>query len=335
MKISTWKVFSILFLVFINHMNAQKLEKKYEIDSLIYLHKSYNTKNHIINFLEVTMPFVKEKKDLIFFLQGSYPSPLISEDDNGKFLLLPFNLKEISKENIFVIISKPKIPVYTHFKDLDDNFQFDDEKTLSNYMKLNTLDYLSNEVNFLITKYSKDKRIKNIYVIGHSQGGRVAANIRKKKIKKIAILSVNLLGRYEESVNQLRYQEISKQDSSFQNEIEKEYTSFSELKNNYKFKDTYEDLSLKSYKTFTFPSIINEIEKIKIPTLIAYGTNDIGVSFTNDIMRLRLIEENKENFNFKVYPLLNHNFEKTNNITKENESQWQKVLEETILWLKN
>jgi esterase/lipase len=171
-------------------------------------------------------------------------------------------------------------------------------------------------------------------VIGHSQGGRIAANIRKKKIKKIAILSVNLLGRYEESINQLRYQEVSKQDSSFQNEIEKEYASFIRLKNKDKFKDTYEDLSLKSYKTFTFPSTIREIEKIKIPTLIAYGTNDIGVSFTNDIIRLQLIEKNRKNFNFKVYPLLNHNFEKTNNTTKENESQWQTVLEETILWLK-
>lgn len=334
MQINILKVFSILFLFYVYKVNAQKIEKKYEIDSLDYFHKSYQVKNDTINFLEITKPFIKEKKDLIIFLQGSNPSPLISEDDNGKFLLMPFDLKKITKDNIFVIISKPKIPVYQHFKDLDDNFQIDNRKILSEYMKYNTLKYLSAEVNFLIKKYSKDKRVKNIYLIGHSQGGRVATNVKKSNIKKLAILSVNLFGRYEESINKLRYNEISKQDSSFQINIEKEYISFNQLKHHDKFKNTYEDLSLKSYKTFTFPSTLNEIKKIKIPTLIAYGANDIGVCFSNDIIRLELIEKNKNNFSFKTYAFLNHNFEKINITTGEQESQWQKVLEETIFWLK-
>ncbi len=336
MRMNIWKAFSIFCLVILSSgLNAQKLIEKYEIDSLTYLHKSFETKKKTINFLEVTKKIeTTEKRDLIFFLQGSSPSPLISEDDNGKFLLLPFNLKKLSQENIFVIISKPNIPVYKHFESLDDDFKVDDKKILDQYIQSNTLEYLSDEVNVLVNKYCGNKRIRNIYVIGHSQGARVAINIRKKKVKKIAILSVNLLGRYEESINRLRYDEISKQENTLQDEIEKEYNSFKTLKHKNNFNNTYDDLSLKSYKSFTFPSSLDELEKTKIPMLIVYGTNDIGVSFSNDLIRLKLIDQDKENFSFKTYPLLNHNFERFNTTTKTNDNYWQKVLEETIVWLK-
>ncbi|AZA73168.1 hypothetical protein [Chryseobacterium indoltheticum] len=334
MKINIWKVFSVLFFILINHLNAQKLIKKYEIDSLTYLHKSFQIKKNTINFLEIENDTSTKKKDLIIFLQGSNPSPLISEDDNGKFLLMPFNLKEFCNDNIFIIIAKPKISLYKHFQDLDDNFQEDNEKILFDYMRLNTLQNLTQEVNIIIKKYSYDKRINNIYVIGHSQGGRVAMNINKKKIKKIAVLSVNLLGRFEESITNLRYEEISKQDSLISNKVEKEYVSYKRLKNNNDFKNTYNDLSLESYKSFTFPSTFNQIKKNKTSTLIAYGTNDIGVCFTNDLMRLELLARNKKNYYFKTYSLLDHNFNKLNLKTKSKDNYWQKVLEDTIVWLK-
>jgi len=335
MKINIWKVFGILLIIFIDGVKAQKTVEQYKIDSLIYIHKSIEFKKDTINFLEIAKPSVhQEKKDLIFFLQGSDPSPLISEDDNGKFLLLPFDLKELSDNTVFVIISKPKIPVYQHFKDLDDHFKIDDQKILTEYMKRNTLEYLADEVNVLVRKYSRHNRIKNIYVIGHSQGGRIASHIKKNRVKKMAVLSVNLLGRYEESINKLRYEEISKQDSLVNNKIEKEYKSFGILKGRKTFNNTFEDLSLKSYKTFTFPSTFNQILKTEIPVLVVYGTNDIGVCLTNDIVRLPLMEKNKKNIHFKTYPLLNHNFEKRNPGTNENETHWQRVLKETIIWLK-
>ena len=90
MKINIWKAFSILFTIFIMCVKAQNTVEQYKIDSLIYIHKSIGFKKDTINFLEIIKPSIhQKKKDLILFLQGSDPSPLISEDDNGKFLLLP------------------------------------------------------------------------------------------------------------------------------------------------------------------------------------------------------------------------------------------------------
>lgn len=333
MKTNNYKFFILLWILFATSVNAQQLVEKYTIDSLNFLHKSIPFKNDSVNFLEITKdPESDRKKDLIFFLQGSDPSPLISEDDNGKFLLLPFDIKELSRENIFIVISKPKIPVYLHFKDLDDHFKINDRKILTSYFKDNTLQYLSDEVNLLTKIYAKDKRIRNIYVIGHSQGGRVVLHIHHKKIRKIAVLSVNLFGRYEESINRMRYEEISRQDSTVQKKIEQEYLSYHQLIRRTRFSDTLDDLSLKSYKTFTVPGSFAELEKIKIPILIAYGSNDIGVAFSNDMIRLRLTD--KKNFSFKVYPLLSHNFEKPSNAGNENENHWQQVFEETVAWLK-
>lgn len=334
MKITIWKIFSTLFLLIcISYTSGQKFVKNYDIDSLSLIHKRISVKNDSINFLEITKdPESGRKKDLIFFLQGSDPSPLISEDDNGKFLLLPFDIKQLSRENIFVVISKPKIPVYQHFKDLDDHFKIDDQKILMSYFKYNTLQYLSDEVNLLTKIYAKDKRIRNIYVIGHSQGGRVALHIRHKKIRKIAVLSVNLFGRYEESINRMRYEEISGQDSTLDKKIEQEYLSYHQLIRRTRFGDTLDDLSLRSYKTFTIPGSFTELEKIKIPVLIAYGSNDIGVAFSNDIIRFRLA--GKENFSFQVYPLMSHNFERHTQAKNENENHWQQVFEETVTWLK-
>lgn len=333
MKTDTYKFFILLYFLFIIPIYGQQVVKKYSIDSLTLFHKRIPFKNDSVNFLEITKePESEGKKDLIFFLQGSDPSPLISEDDNGKFLLLPFDNKQLSRENIFVVISKPKIPVYQHFKDLDDNFKVDNQKILTSYFKYNTLEYLSDEVNLLTKIYAKDKRIRNIYVIGHSQGGRVVLHIHHKKIKKIAVLSVNLFGRYEESINRIRYEEISQQDSTVQKKIEQEYISYNQLVRRTRFSDTLDDLSLRSYKTFTIPGSFAELEKIKIPILIAYGSNDIGVVFSNDMIRLRLTDKN--NLSFKVYPLLSHNFEKLNTTNNENENHWQQVLEETIAWFK-
>lgn len=207
MKSDICKFFILLCILFIIPICGQHLVEKYSIDSLTLFHKRIPIKNDSVNFLEITRdPESGGKKDLIFFLQGSDPSPLISEDDNGKFILLPFDIKELSRENIFVVISKPKIPVYQHFKDLDDHFKIDDQKILTSYFRFNTLEYLSDEVNLLTKIYAKDKRIRNIYVIGHSQGGRVVLHIHHKKIRKIAVLSVNLFGWYEESISKMRYE---------------------------------------------------------------------------------------------------------------------------------
>ncbi len=333
MKADICKFFIFSCILSAVKIHAQQLVEKYAIDSLTLFHKRILVKNDSFNYLEITKyPESRRKKDLIFFLQGSDPSPLISEDDNGKFLLLPFDIKELSRDNIFILISKPKIPVYQHFKDLDNSFKIDDQKILTSYFKYNTLQYLSDEVNLLTKIYAKDKRIRNIYVIGHSQGGRVVLHVHHKKIRKIAVLSVNLFGRYEESINRMRYEEISRQDSTVQKKIEQEYVSYNQLVRRSRFSDTLDDLSLRSYKTFTIPGSFAASKKIKIPILIAYGSNDIGVAFSNDMIRLKLAD--KKNFSFKVYPLLNHNFEKPSTANNENENHWQQVFEETVAWLK-
>jgi hypothetical protein len=66
---------------------------------------------------------------------------------------------------------------------------------------------------------------------------------------------------------------------------------YNQLVRRTQFNGTLDDLSLRSYKTFTVPGSFTELEKIKIPILIAYGSNDIGVAFSNDLIRLRLTDK--------------------------------------------
>ena len=329
MKIYIYKVFSLFLFLFSVFSFSQKFIENFEIDSITYLHKEIKKKKRIVNFIEATNND-NNPKDLIIFIQGSNVTPLISEDEGGKFLIIPFEIKNYLKDNLFLFVSKPFIPIFKNAKDLDENYNIIDKKILYDYQKLNTLNVLLSDIYEIIKKYSKSPNVRNIYIIGHSQGARIAAALNEKKIKKTAILSVNLYGRFQEEISNLRFNNLL--NKQYLKDGDAIYSNYKNLKNAVLIGNDENTLSNISYKSFSFPTTISFLVKKQNPVLIVYGGKDVGVSFSNDLARFEFLNNRKDNIFFKVYNKLNHNFEEENE--KEKKFYWQEVFEDVIIWLK-
>lgn len=85
-------------------------------------------------------------------------------------------------------------------------------------------------------------------------------------------------------------------------------------------------------KSFSRP-LINDWLKIKIPTYLAYGTNDIASDLC-DLVPLFYIQNSKTNLTYKRYLNLEHNFfeVKENERANYEKEHWQEVMNEFIKW---
>ncbi len=325
------KVFSYVSFFLFTTVFGQITVQTYKIDKVNYIHKKISLpSNNEVNYLEVGPKEDINKHDVFIFIQGSNITPLISEDDNGKFLLIPFSIERYIDNNKFVIVGKPHIPVYAHFESLTDDFVISDPSTVGKYFQSNTLRDLASGINELIKIYHRNNKVRDIYIIGHSQGARVAAAVNDKYVRKIAMLSVNLFGRFHEEVSRKRFDNITKGLSQDMEPIYDEYQTLQ--KQQFKSLPNTKVSSLVSYKSFTWPSTISFVKKLKAPTLIVYGGNDIGVAFSNDLARFEIEDHLKNNIIFKSYNDLDHNFKR--NTSAVNDDYWQNVIDDCITWLK-
>ncbi len=304
---------------------------QYEINGVTYIHKKVqNFNGEPTDFIEAGPATNGKPYDVFVFVQGSSASPLISEDDNGKFLLLSFTVDQFIAENKFVIAGKPHIPVYSHYENLTDNFEISETSVLKKYFASNTVEIQAKGIDQIIKELRNDDKVKNIFLIGHSQGARIIAAVKEKYVQKRALLSVNLYGRFHEEVAKKRFESIT---DDRKINLEKTYNDYQSLKlKSFPESLNFADLSLQSYKSFTWPSTYNLIKKLRKPVLIAYGGHDVGVSFSNETARFELQDEKKENIRFRSYEGLDHNFKSVN--AGNNNEFWQDVMEDTVKWLK-
>jgi hypothetical protein len=59
---------------------------------------------------------------------------------------------------------------------------------------------------------------------------------------------------------------------------------------------------------FSYPPPMTYLQKLKTPVLVTYGTRDYGLSGGADYFRSEMIRLNKNNFTFKDYIGVEHNF---------------------------
>lgn len=251
-----------------------------------------------------------QEKPLFLFVQGSLPRPLCIYNKAGQhYSTFPFDVLPYLKDYHFAIIGKPGIPLVAQAEHLK-NMNFRDPLTNTfprDYCKNNHLDYYVNRnkavLDFLGKKDWVDET--NITVAGHSEGFMIAYKmaVEKANMHHLILLNGNLAGRILSIIINER-----KKEAKTQSEHTEEFFDYWEYLNQL---DTYsDDCSIKDSEkataSFSYP-YMQDLPNINLPVFIGYGTRDGAVLFMDQI-RVEAIRQHKDNFHFKSYLGLEHNF---------------------------
>lgn len=302
-----------------------------------FRHLQTNYKNDTINILIKSKKGEENKlKPIFLFCQGSQPQPLIKYDEQGMYGVFPFPTDSLELNYHIVIISKPNIPIIADSKTLNREMCFVDPitgKFPKKYSDRNYLDYYVNRNISVINFLQKQPFINSnkLVVAGHSEGSTIASKLALvcKKVTHLIYASGNPLGRIQSIINQNRINETDT-DSTRYAESDFEYWQ-QVVSDNNSLDDTYGDTYKATYG-FSIPPI-QYLEKLKIPIFVCYGTKDVSLPF-NDYLRAEMIRQKKNNFTFKAYIGLEHNFfplTETGQIDYD-KFNWDKVANEWWKW---
>ncbi len=338
------KISLIIFLFLFVNVYGQKINTN-------KVCKSLNVANFSIKGIDFIVYNKGNKpKPILLFIRGNGAIPLII--DNTLAGAFPFKVDSLSKDFSYVVVSKPGLPLcvdsihhkYINIKKgkvvyIDNN----DIKPLD-YVKNNNKDSLTSRINkvidFLAAQSWVDK--KQIFVVGHSAGAYVAAELAKinSKVSKVVCMSTNPYGRFQQKIRNIRYKEsyeiITSQTAN--NLIDSVYAEYLILyKNRHNNKKMYDSDTYLSWGSFTFPNLKTILLSINKPILYVYGTGDID-KLDADYLQLDFINNEKQNLDIKRYTGLNHNFmnnnyDKNGKVTGRN-FYWNKVIKELVSWLK-
>lgn len=308
---------------------------------------SIKTKNDTIEFI-LPNGNIDTIKPVLLFCQGSLPIPLIIALPNGQKIIASlnnFDYKKISNEYHLVVISAPKTPAVVGLQNLNKQYCFVPDTSKQNiysslYINNNYLGNYTARTKKVIDYLYKQKWVdkERIYVLGHSQGSKVAieASINNKKVTKIGYLSGNPLGRIDQLIREQREScksgKISIEES--QREIQRIYKMWETINSNPNSNSTAYGDPNRAWTSFSKP-ILDKMLKLKQPLFVGYGTSDITASFC-DLLPIYFLSSGKINFEHKPYLGLEHNFFEVDKYGGINyyKCHWQEVMNDFDKWLK-
>lgn len=326
-------LFSII-LFFSLFSNAQNSDEFY-LDKVGYEKAEVITKNDTVVFL-ISKNNLSNLKPTIVFLQGSMPLPLVFHDEISTNTIIPFSTKEYVEKFNFVIVARKGVPLLGTY-DRDSKGYVNEKGDIPElYTKNNNLNYRVNQVKEVLSFLSKNNRFKNkpIFVLGHSEGYRVAAKLaeNKNKIAKLVCLSADPFNRLSESILRERINGfLDYKNDSVQFTIDKLTNDFKKIPlNKVKFKD---NVGFNNWVSYNDNLSYESLKKYKKPILVVYGTADIG-SIHNDLLPFLI---SSSNLKIKAYPNYGHNFEKKefgiNGEQLETSYHWDEVFKDIVEWL--
>ena len=187
-------------------------------------------KNDTITFIQNTSN--KNNKPTIVFVQGSLPISLILKDNNDLWINLPFDYTKFDKDVNIIIINRKGVPLISEYND----YSKLQNNPSNKYLKNDNLYYRVFQVEEVLKYLKKQKWIEKekLFIVGHSEGYRVAAKVaeRNPKIKKIACLAADPLNRISENIIRLQQENITLENDSLRVlKIYKEIKDYKNLKN--------------------------------------------------------------------------------------------------------
>ncbi|WP_431243755.1 hypothetical protein ACQ9BO_04170 [Flavobacterium sp. P21] len=301
------KFFHFFLIIFFSNLNAQNKDE-YFVNKANFAEKFIKIKKDTITFL-ISKSKSIINKPTILFIQGSGPLPIVFYDDKSVNSIIPFSIKEYSDKYNFVIIARKGIPLIgTYDKDAT-GYLNKQGKIPFEYTRNDNLEYRVWQVKQVLNYLHKNFNKESIFVIGHSEGYRVASKLSEnnRKISKLVCMSADPFNRITENILRERIGCFEKKDDvSSQLEIDKLIDDYKNLsRSKIEYKNSIGFVNWLSYnENFSYESL----KKFKNPILIVYGGNDIG-SIHNDLLPFLLP---KTNITLKAYPNYGHNFEKKN-----------------------
>ncbi|MFI3297755.1 MAG: acyl-CoA thioester hydrolase/BAAT C-terminal domain-containing protein [bacterium] len=285
------------------------------------------------------------KKPVMVWFVGSVSNPVIvdygAEYDNYK-LVLPtnnFDVNTILKDYHLVLFSHPYIPIQESYKNLNAELACCDTSQMnqdacSKFRATSTIEYHVNRNRKVIDFVKKQEWAdeSKIIIIGHSQGATVAAHLAMNAddIYAVAYISGSPLGRYSYIQENRRKADIGIVTAEkAQENIESNYKDWEDICSDKLFSDN----ARRTWKSFGRP-YLNDMSKITANLFIAYGTEDIRARNCDLIPIILELDQKK---NYMMLPMVGrgHNFELVENGKSNFEDmQWQKVIDEFILYLK-
>ena len=279
-----------------------------------------------------------KRKPIFLFCQGSLPQPLLKIEGKKPYSVFPFKTDSLEMDYHIVIISKPYIPVEVETKNLGADLVYEDPKTgrtPTAYSDRNLLDYYVDRnvqvINFLEKLPYIDK--SKLVIAGHSEGSTIASKLamRSKKVTHLIYASGNPFGRIMTIISESRASETDTDSTRYGESV---FDHWQQIINEKRNMDNSKGDTYKATYDFSIPPI-QYLEQLKIPVLICYGTKDMGAPY-NDFCRVDFIRKKKNNFTFKTYVGLDHNFFPltANGQPDYNKFGWDKVANEWRKWLK-
>ncbi|PWB24244.1 hypothetical protein [Flavobacterium sp. HTF] len=323
-----------IFILILSQISISQNKETY-LKKVCYTENFLKTKTDSICFL-TTINNSNLPKPTILFIQGSKPLPLIFYDDKEVNTIIPFDIKPYLKKYNFVVIARKGIPLIGSYEKDSNGYRKADGKIPEDYIKNDNLNYRVNQVKSVIAFLHKNNTVKkdSIFVVGHSEGYRVAAKAAENnnKISKLVCMSADPFNRITESILRERIECFKNDDdATSQNKIDKlisEYTNIE--KDSKEFKN---DIDFNNWASYNRHLSYESFKKFKNPMLIIYGTNDIG-STHNDLLPFLLPYKK---ITIKAYPDYGHNYEKrefdSNGKELESSYHWDDVFKDVTNWL--
>lgn len=323
-----------MFLFFVKMSFSQNTEKQL-IDKVGYSKTTLIIKKDTINFL-IHKTDNNTVKPILLFIQGSLPIPIVFHDELNTRTLLPFKVEDFQDQFNFVIIARKGVPLIGTYGKDEDGYKNKTGNVPLEYEKNNNLKYRVWQAQEVLNYLYKQKWVekKEIFVVGHSEGYRVAAKLSEynKKIAKLVCMSADPFNRITEGILRERVASFSQNnDSISQTYIEEDINYFKKIPTDIElYKDKFNIYNWYSYnKELSFKSFL----KFKKPILIVYGTNDIPATH-NDLIPFLLP---KSDITLKAYPDFDHNygkkeFDKTGKALEDG-YHWNAVFKDVVNWL--
>lgn len=321
----------IIFGVFF--LTGQFLNAQCDKDLIMYKRYSIEKENDTIKYHSYSKNDTLQKNILIY-IQGSGPSPLFQIKREGKSLWMsgvPFDLETIPIDYTFFVVSKSGLPFCTKYGEPFDVPQ--------KYFHNETLEYRTNQIDEVIEDITTrlTTRPDKIVVIGHSEGSDVVAKLGtiNKKVTHIGFWSGSGNSQFYDFPLFIR-KDVNSGKITEEEALVQMDSLFIQYKDIMKNKDSINKFWLNnSYKRwyyFSEPAIDNLIQ-IDIPIYIAMGAKDKSVPVESTyLIATEFIRKEKENLSFKVYPRLDHNFDKILENGKI-ERHWNDVFLEFMNWV--